>query len=193
MIGNDIVDLRFASSGKHWKSRRFLDKVFSFEEQKVIADSENSFSALWKLWTMKESAYKIHVRRYGKPFFNPLNTACQILSETEGRVIINNNRYHSSSRISDEYIYTITHSSTSGKVITECDKLINTDYVTQHNESHRSVLNAFAELWNCDVETLAIRKNEAGVPSVYKNNIKQMLPFSITHHGQYYGYALAIS
>jgi phosphopantetheinyl transferase len=193
MIGNDIVDLALASSGKHWTSQRFLDKVFSVAEQKMIADSANPFYTLWLFWSMKESAYKIHVRRQGKPFFVPLKIACQIHSETEGHVIINDNKYHTSSQISDEYIYTIARLSTSSKVISTCAKLMKTDYASQHSKSYCSVLNTFAELLNCDVQTLQIIKNEAGVPSVYKNNIKQTIPFSISHHGQYYGYALVMS
>ena len=193
MIGNDIVDLALASSGKHWTSQRFLDKVFSIEEQKTIADSDNPFNTLWLFWSMKESAYKIHVRLHGTPFFAPMKIACQIHSETEGQITINKNRYHSSSQITNEYIYTIACVDPSGKVLSASGRLNHAAYFTQHHESYRRILHAFAELWNCDMETLTIRKNEAGVPSVYKSNIKQTIPFSITHHGRYYGYALVMS
>ncbi len=193
MIGNDIVDLTFASSGRHWKSQRFLDKIFSFEEQEVIAKADNSFRTLWLLWSMKESAYKIHVRQKGKSFFAPKKILCQIHSKTEGQVIIENNPCHTSSRITDKYIYTVARSNTTGTMISRCAKSMKSDYTSQHNESYDSVLNVFADKLNCDQENLAIHKNEAGVPMLYKNNKMQIIPFSITHHGQYYGYALDMS
>ena len=104
MIGNDVVDLTFASIGHRWKEQRFIDKVFSPEEQNLIADANNQFQTIWLLWTMKESAYKIHVQRYSKHFFAPTKLTCQLHSKTEASVAICNDIYHTSSNVTKEYI-----------------------------------------------------------------------------------------
>ena len=41
MIGNDLVDLKVASVESNWKRPRFLDKVFTIEEQQLIMNSKN--------------------------------------------------------------------------------------------------------------------------------------------------------
>ena len=104
MIGNDVVDLTFASIGHRWKEQRFIDKVFSIDEQNLITDADNQFQTIWLLWTMKESAYKIHVHRYSKHFFAPGKIACELRSNSEGSVAIYNDIYYTSSRITKKFI-----------------------------------------------------------------------------------------
>jgi len=57
-VGNDIVDL--AAPGNLGKSGdvRFLDRVFTVEEQAFIAGSARPDALLWALWAAKEAAYK---------------------------------------------------------------------------------------------------------------------------------------
>ena len=190
MIGNDIVDLTFASIGHRWKEQRFMDKVFSVDEQNLIANADNQFQTIWLIWTMKESAYKIHVQQYSKHFFAPTKLTCQLLSKTEGSVEICNDIYHTSSNITKEYIYTIAYSKSSKNVTGGCFKIKDTSYTKQHSESYRSVLRTFSNLSNISIEALEIRKNKFGVPEIFWNHRKQLIPFSITHHGHYYGYAM---
>lgn len=190
MIGNDVVDLTFASIGHRWKEQRFMDKVFSIDEQNLIADADNQFQTIWLLWTMKESAYKIHVQQYSKHFFVPTKITGQLHSKTEGSVEICNDIYHTSSNITKDYIYTIACKENSKNVTGGCFKIKDASYTTQRRESYRSVLRTFSKLSNSCIEALEIRKNKFGVPEIFWNHRKQLIPFSITHHGHYYGCAM---
>ncbi len=57
-VGNDIVDL--ATPGAMGKSldERFLQRVFTPNEQALIARSHNPDTLLWALWAAKETALK---------------------------------------------------------------------------------------------------------------------------------------
>ena len=67
MIGNDIVCLSTANQSKHVGSKRFLNKVFTYEEQELIANSCYANISIWELWAAKESAYKLFVQQGLQP------------------------------------------------------------------------------------------------------------------------------
>lgn len=58
MIGNDVVDLKDIDSTDILSNTRFIQRVFTPEEQSAINNSRNSLQTLWTFWAMKESAFK---------------------------------------------------------------------------------------------------------------------------------------
>jgi len=191
MIGNDIVDLTVASSGNNWNTQRFLDKIFTPEEKKYINSSTDPLQTIWLLWSMKESAYKVHIQRFQKPFFAPIKIACQLHSKSEGLVMIDHAMYKTTSQITTDYIYTIAVFGTAKCIIDGCAKLSQANTILLHHESYRSVLRAFATHMGFQEQGLEIRKNAAGVPKLFRHHKEQSVSISITHHGDYYAYALS--
>lgn len=189
MIGNDIVDLKFASSSLNWREKRFMEKVFSAKEQKIISDSLNSFQTLWLLWSMKESAYKIYVRQYADKFFAPSKLQCNLLSSNDGIVEIFHETYKTNTIIDKDYIYSIAYKDSSENILSDCFKLGNTAYSNQHYTSYQNLLYAIAEHENVSAKSLLIRKDEFGTPVLYRNNQAHSITLSITHHGHYGAYA----
>ena len=86
MIGNDIVDLEAAQQHSRWQEQRFLDKLFSDIEQAFILSHNNRLQNIWRLWSMKESAYKLIARVERKSRFNPKDFQCIITDSTVGSV-----------------------------------------------------------------------------------------------------------
>ena len=66
-LGNDIVDLADPRHEGKAGDRRFLQRVFSEEEQKDIQSSENPDRALWIRWAGKEAAFKTISKSLGIP------------------------------------------------------------------------------------------------------------------------------
>lgn len=195
MIGNDVVDLRQASidspknfKGLRWK--RFLDKVFTEEEQEFIVNSKNQFKTVWMLWSMKEAAYKIHVRQYEKRTFNPKKFKCQVFYRIRGKVSVDNHDYYTTSQINEDYIYTVASSEKNIKPISSCLRLENSAYENQYKVARNEVLLRFSELKNTPISSIEIIKGKAGVPWLFINGKKQEDSLSITHHGAYCGFAL---
>ena len=73
-LGNDIVDLADPRHSGKARDERFLQRVFSGEEQRDIHSSENPDRALWIRWAGKEAAFKTISKSLGIPptFIHPL-------------------------------------------------------------------------------------------------------------------------
>lgn len=107
MIGNDIVDLALAEKESNWKRKGFMDKLFTRQEQLVINSSINQAAVIWNLWSKKEAAYKIYNRQTGIRKYNPLQFECFDLNLEIGKVVFENQIFHTKTEISSEYVYTI--------------------------------------------------------------------------------------
>jgi len=63
-VGNDIVDLTSSTSKKKSRNIRFLDRVFTPDEQTLILSSPFPDLRLWSCWAAKEAAYKAISKSY---------------------------------------------------------------------------------------------------------------------------------
>lgn len=116
MIGNDIVDLQLARTQSNWQRPRFIEKIFSQKERDFILASEDPELEVWKLWTMKESAYKIYNRETGIRGFFPWRLECSVSQFSEGKfygtVSIDDNIYFTEIIVDKDFVYTIAANST---------------------------------------------------------------------------------
>jgi len=67
LLGNDVVDLRHPRCVGKSRDRRFLERVFTFEEAVDISDARDPDRALWWAWAAKESAFKVMSKLLGDP------------------------------------------------------------------------------------------------------------------------------
>lgn len=107
MIGNDVVDLKLANKQNNWQRNRFMDKIFTKNEQILIHKSENQEITVWNLWTRKEAVYKIWNRETGIRKYNPIQFECSGLDLEIGKVVIKNKVHFTKTKITSEYVYTI--------------------------------------------------------------------------------------
>jgi len=110
MLGNDIVDLNLAKIQSNWRRKNYLDKIFTVEEQLLITSAKKPDEMVWLLWSMKESAYKIHNRKTGIRDFAPKSLKCSIHSnnkQTYGEVNIQDVIYFTKSNLQTAFIHTI--------------------------------------------------------------------------------------
>jgi hypothetical protein len=105
MIGNDVVAILQARIESNLNRKGFLEKLFSNEEQEIIAQSNNPEEMTWRLWSMKEAAYKIYNRETGIRAFIPLLLHCSIEDTIYGKV--NGNNYFTRTIISGNIIHTV--------------------------------------------------------------------------------------
>lgn len=115
MIGNDVVDLIQSRLESNWQRKGFLEKIFTADEQMLIAKDPEAEIMVWLLWSMKESAYKIYNRETKIREYIPKKLACTILSKgshhASGRVACLENTYHTETTITKDSIHTIAVSS----------------------------------------------------------------------------------
>ncbi len=185
MIGNDIVDLKLAVVQSNWKRNRFLDKVFTKDEQEFILKSKTPFKMVWRLWTMKESAYKMYVQQISKRFFNPKILHCKLISETKGIVAMNGERYETNSEVNNDFIYTIASLKNDKKTLSTTFELTNDSHSIQHKESYEKLIEMVSKKRKLPVKDIHIKKNKVGVPKLFLNSKELKTSFSISHHGHY--------
>ena len=190
MIGNDIVDLTEALKSQHWNNHRFIDKVFSIDEKDLILHASNRFQVTWILWSMKESAYKVHLRKFRKPFFAPSKINCQYEPGGSGKVRIDRTTYSTNTFVNEDLIYTIAFTDPSSEYLGGYQKVVDTSYTNLHNKCYREVIEKSSAHLNEKIYNMQIRKDEYGIPKLFANNKEQSLIFSTSHHGKYYAYVI---
>ena len=196
MMGNDIVDLACAKQESNWQRRGFLDKVFTTHEQHLVHTASNPDLVVWLLWSLKESAYKLSVRRTQHRVFAPQKIAC-FLHETiqgtqTGRVVYEGLAYETKSIITTEYIATVAFiagtSPTYRHIIVPFD---NPSYSTQHLSIREHIKQHYSARLGVSDHTIAIHKNRAGVPYLIAGN-SQPIALTISHHGRYGAYGILL-
>lgn len=183
MIGNDVVDLHLAHRESNWQRPRFLQKLYTAEEQKLILNFHKPEFMVWMLWSMKESVYKATQREFRlSPKFNAVQFKCLELEFNNGtasaEVCFNLDRYETKSVFSTNYIHTYT---ANARFI----ELIKTSEI-------KSVLcQKIALEKGLKPEHLAIRKDRFGIPFCTYFGVPQKIDFSLSQHGTYSSFALS--
>ena len=190
MIGNDIVCLYTANQSKHVGSKRFLDKIFTVEEQQLIVNSVDSNLTIWKLWAVKESAYKLLVQQGFKPEFAPKKIICKKENDLFLASIWNNNVIVNC-RANTQMIYAQTISEKQ-KVINRFFRLDSIAYQKQSNQLQLALKKKASEILKIDIQFIHLLKTSNNIPRLTYKNALLPVNISITHHGYYGAYALAL-
>lgn len=190
MIGNDIVDLNVASVESNWQRKGFLNKIFTEEEQRVILNSENSFQSVWLFWSMKESAYKIYIRKHKNRFFAPKKFICKLVSEVKGIVFIDQESYPTSSIIDTKYIFTQATMTNDANLDNSHFKVKNKSHQDDSKKAYKQLKETVSKKLNIPIIELQLKKDKIGIPKLYHNRTPLEVSFSLSHHGKYGAYSL---
>lgn len=183
MIGNDIIDLNVSLANKRAEKPRFLSKIFSQDEILMIRESKNPELLLWQFWSMKEAAYKAHHRKFDLPRkLNPLSYNCSLHSDgSSGIVKIGTEIYITKTRITSEYIHSSVNS---GKNIRKI-------YFNQSYSGRDLIQNIASEL-GLNNTFISIVKDSNGIPSLLLKKDNKILPFSLSHHGNFTAFIIPL-
>ncbi len=199
MIGNDIIDIAETLGSSKQIRPDFIKKVFTEKEQYFISDSNNPELMICLLWSMKESAYKIYIRQLFERTLSPLRFHCKIINTNEssfsGEVNYKGNAYTTYSTVSNDSISTIAFIKDIFRDYQICHKDIkcsNKDYRTQHNEIYYSAVKNYSKISALSPSDLSIKKDNYGIPHFYYKSSILQIPISLSHHGYYASYAIAV-
>ena len=186
-VGNDIVDLKVAATESNWERKGFLNKIFTAREREYISNSNNKFNTVWRLWSMKESAYKLYTQQNGERFFNPKKLECTIFSKNEGQVIVGESWFSTSTKSNNNLIFSTALIDKSTTVIS-CDFKINN--CAQSEQTHSAILHYIAFLTKFKLSKLTIKKSANNVPCLYFQNEQLPWSISLSHHGTFGAFSL---
>jgi phosphopantetheinyl transferase (holo-ACP synthase) len=176
LIGNDIIDLSFARLESNWQRRGFLEKQFTANEQKLILTAKNSFILVWKLWSMKEAAYKIYLQQNETRFFAPKKFDCILKSRKKGLVYFKDQIFYTSSIVSQKYIFTLASLEKETKAYS---KIVKPELIDKTIKNKLEYGSAFSAL------EIKQKKSKNGAPSYYHKDMLLTRSCSISHHGNY--------
>jgi len=184
MIGNDIIDLKLAKKESNYWRAGFLEKQFSSNEQTLIKSTSNTFLLVWRLWSMKEAAYKIYTQQNENRFFAPKKFACKISSVLNGFVFFENKLFYTTTNINDKYIFTLASLNTNTKAFSQ---------VVNPQLLDKIIKNKLEDETKFSSMRIVKKKSENGVPLYYHKNILLTKSCSISHHGNYGVFSLILN
>ncbi|HMU11349.1 MAG TPA: 4'-phosphopantetheinyl transferase superfamily protein [Ferruginibacter sp.] len=192
MTGNDIVDMAAAAAESKWRRKGFLEKIFTLPEQQYIREASSPEEMVWRLWSMKESAYKIYTRQHGGRFFAPLKIHCTVISGTTGRVKINHTTYYTTTCTGKKYIYSIAKQHKPGEAgfVNDCFRIAGTNLGKQQQFIYKRMISVYSLFFGKEKEQITIIKDQNGIPFLYCSQNQQRIPVSITHHGNYAAFTI---
>ncbi|HNU88021.1 MAG TPA: 4'-phosphopantetheinyl transferase superfamily protein [Ferruginibacter sp.] len=192
MTGNDIIDMAAAAAESNWQRKGFLEKIFTPPEQQYIREASCPQEMVWRLWSMKESAYKIYTRQYGGRSFAPLKLHCSLFSRSAGKVEINSTTYYITTCTGKKYIYSIAKQDGPGKAtfVNYCFRIAETDLDKQQQLIYERMISVYSLVSGKQKEEIKIIKDRNGIPFLYCSRHEQSIPVSITHHGNYAAFTI---
>lgn len=191
MTGNDIVDIKIAAVESNWKRKGFLEKIFTLQEQQYIKNAVLPGQMVWKLWSMKESAYKVYARQYGGRFFAPQKFSCTLLSAATGLVVFNKICYQTNTLTSKNYIYSIAGPAgiKNTDLINSCFYLPQPHNYNQQSFIYKKIMDCYNLFTGRIKKNIAVVKDKNGIPFLNCGNNLQ-IPISITHHGRFAAFTI---
>ncbi|MFV8225819.1 4'-phosphopantetheinyl transferase superfamily protein [Christiangramia aquimixticola] len=176
MIGNDIIDLEIALKLPKSDNIRFMNKVFSEEEKLHIFRSTDPEIQLWKIWSMKETAYKAHQRNYNfKPVLNPIKFRC---FPNTGKVEIGTSIYSTQTEVTSEFIHT--------RIKSSAYQISNTGAV------EKDLIKFMSTAFNAQIKDLLYYKDSHNLPECINLKTRIRVPVSLSHHGKFAAYVFPL-
>lgn len=189
MVGNDIVDIIEAKRTSNWQRPRFLDKLFTTKEKQLIHNSADACEMVWRLWSMKEAAYKLYIQLNPNRFYTPRLFQCTIFG-CHGKVKYKKFDCFVTTNITRHYIHSEAYIKDSNR-LSACIELRDDSYDTQNQSVKEALLTKISRKRNLIKSELRIEKSDLDIPSVYHNSKKLDLCISMSHHGHYGAYMIS--
>ncbi|WP_299362989.1 4'-phosphopantetheinyl transferase superfamily protein [Winogradskyella sp.] len=186
MVGNDIIDIELAKTQSNWQRPRYLDKIFTLEEQDLIEYSEAPNLMVWQLWSMKEAAYKLYTQLHPSRFYNPKAFACTI---DNGRLVTYKAfKCHVNTKSTSKYIVSEAHAKQQN-INSEVVCLSVTSSKAQSKILRDRILSLVSQQWHCDKKDIKFVKRKYGIPTIQVN--RKDINISLSHHGRFGAIAFA--
>jgi len=182
MLGNDIIDIKLTAKTTNWQRTGWLDKVCTTEEQSTIHRSVHAFLTVWRIWTMKESAYKISIQSGESHSLNPTRFHTIFLNENVGEVLFGNQKIETFTTISSAYIHTIAWDQSLEM------PAIKTGIVSEQQQLKIELLRDIGKAYAYPIKDLKIESAINRVPFISHHNERLECPLSMSHHGKFSAY-----
>lgn len=202
-LGNDIVDFSLTEGEKKFLDKRFLDRVFSLQEQKMILSATHPNKVLWGLWAVKEAAYKACRQQQPDLYFSP--RAFTIAAKHSTFQLSGECYWRSSLCIpyqivfaTDQVIHAIaylTNNRDKTRVVTGLEYVSQCDTYQQQSYYARSLLCRWAKTQGLEGQVVRLNmpgKKQLGPPRFCSGDQLSDMPISLSHDAHWVGFAAMV-
>jgi len=182
MLGNDIIDIALTKKSSDWTRSGWLDKICTLKEQEIILRSEDPFQMVWRIWSMKESAYKVSIQKGFEYAFNPSYFETQIFNNIIGEVSFGELSAETETSINKDYIHSVATIRYNGL------PQIYTGIIVDPKILKLELLKQASLAYAVSFDDLEIRYTEERVPYIFNVKMQLHSPISMSHHGNYGAY-----
>ena len=180
MVGNDIIDIQLATSQSNWQRPRYLDKLFTTSEQELIRSSDNATHMVWRLWSMKEAAYKLYTQLNPSRFYNPKAFKCFIVDTSYVRY--KSFRCEVNTQHTKDYIISVARLDNRQPLFNVIE-FREPSHTAISLATQKQVIQLFSNQNNCAPKEVTFIKSEFGIPFIqYKS---ERYNVSLSHHGRF--------
>ncbi|MGV9011892.1 MAG: 4'-phosphopantetheinyl transferase family protein [Flavobacteriales bacterium] len=188
MIGNDVIDLQLAAVQSNWQRPGFREKIFTERENRLIDDAEDPFRTVWRLWSMKESAYKAYLRLHPKRFFDPKKLLCSTAENGSGEVQVGGYSFRTQTTFDEDRLYTTAVVGKEPIWMGACFTIPYPEDASAY--CHQRLRAHCADRWSVSEKQLCIEKTAQGVPRISCASAHISSAISISHHGRFGAYLI---
>jgi len=193
VIGNDIIDLKINLKEDKASKLRYLKKICTDTEIEAICASNNPNLLLWRIWSMKESAYKIVAKKTGVRLFMPKRLETFIENEYLGKVFSEWGIFYTCSLVDEEGGKIVTDASEDRNVVTysAVESIDSEMYASV--EVRKLLQNTICnKLTSLEPAMLELKMQE-GIPQVFVGREKMPICVSLSHHGRWISCAFQLT
>lgn len=194
LLGNDIVDLQEARRTSNWRRPRYLEKIFTPQEQAWIRQADQADCWVWMLWSAKESAYKLSRRLGAERIYAPKRLAIQDWMQTGTneyvlRVQTERAEVTVHAALSSAFVHSVAVLDTARRYEHEVIPVAN-NHAEQSSQLRIRVLQDLQARFG---SACWIKKDDRGIPQAWIGESQLDVVLSLSHHGRYGAYCWARS
>lgn len=192
-VGNDIIDIETAFLLEKEQDEKWINKVFTIREQQYIYNTHSPKLTLWKLWSCKESAYKVIVKRQNKRFLNPKRieifscdvTDCHFAAYEDMRLL-------TSSNCTKQYIHTVCTANAHDldKVVGEVFRYPELSQSSGSKEIRGKMVRKIS--LSIGAFDFSFHKDKFGIPSIQASSLEVNIDISFSHDEPHFAYVYLV-
>jgi phosphopantetheinyl transferase (holo-ACP synthase) len=217
-VGNDVVDLTEPDNRGKSGNDRFLSRVFTARERRLIAQAAVPDTLLWSLWAAKEAAYKAVSggdpggnrllvcsipRRYpvylnGESLAGTNVAAAGAEGRLTGRVITPQGEMALRITVAEDYVHALAAGADAdfAGIIQRVDRMGEVGNPGDPSAFVRGrLLAAISHHLDYPIDDLSVRTDPSGsgAPRVFLRDRPLAVDISLSHDGRFTAFALAVS
>ena len=198
MVGNDVVDLYDPESRSEHLHPRFDTRVFTARERALIGDSREPARVRWKLWSAKEAAYKLLRKRMPTTVFSPPRFEVELVPPHGARVVHGQDQIPVGYEENAGAVHAVAASPTgrAAAVLSGWRRFALAEAEPDDAEAPSRAVRALlcqrvAERLGVDPAELEVRRR-GRVPFLWVSGCPAAVDLSLSHHGDWLGFACEI-